>query len=101
VGFSAVRRVEIHTAEPLVLETSRFEVEIAIAKLKSYTLPSIDHIPAELIQAAGETLCSEINKLIISLWKKEEFHESCTESSILQIYKKADTTDCSNYQLHT
>jgi hypothetical protein len=31
-----VRQIEIHTAEPLVPEPSRFEVEIAIAKLKKY-----------------------------------------------------------------
>jgi hypothetical protein len=32
---SNVRQIEIHTAEPLVPDPSRFEVEIAIAKLKS------------------------------------------------------------------
>jgi hypothetical protein len=31
---SDVRQIEIHTAEPLVLDPSPFEVEIAIAKLK-------------------------------------------------------------------
>jgi hypothetical protein len=31
---SDIRQLEIHTAEPLVPDTSPFEVEIAIAKLK-------------------------------------------------------------------
>jgi hypothetical protein len=31
----------------------------------------IDQIPAELIQAGGETLCSEILKLVNSVWNKK------------------------------
>jgi hypothetical protein len=46
----------IHTVEPLVPDSSSFEVEIAIAKLKRYISPGSDQIPAELIQAGGETL---------------------------------------------
>ena len=44
-----VRRTEIHTAEPIVPETSAFEVELAIKKLKCKNSLSIDHIPAELM----------------------------------------------------
>jgi hypothetical protein len=35
-GVHDVRQIDIHTAEPLVLEPSLFEVEIGIGKLKSY-----------------------------------------------------------------
>ena len=35
-GVRNVRQAEIHTAEPLVLEQSPFEVEIAIEKLRSH-----------------------------------------------------------------
>jgi hypothetical protein len=52
--------IEIHTAEPVVPDPSRFEVEIAIAKLKRYKLPGSDEIPAELIQAGGQILRSKI-----------------------------------------
>jgi hypothetical protein len=52
---------EIHTAEPLVPEPSSSEVEIDIEKLKRYKSPGIDQIPAELIQAGGNTLRSEIH----------------------------------------
>jgi hypothetical protein len=48
---SDVRQIEIHTSEP-----SPSEVEIAIAKLKKYKSPGSVQIPAELIQAGGETL---------------------------------------------
>jgi hypothetical protein len=51
--------------KPLVPESSSSEVEITIEKLKSYKSPGIDQIPAELIQAGGNTLLSEIHKLII------------------------------------
>jgi len=40
-------------------------------KLRRYKSPGIDHIPAELIQAGGSTLYSEIYKLIHSIWNKE------------------------------
>ena len=35
-GFNDVRQTEIHTAEPLVLEPSAFEIEKAIEKLKRH-----------------------------------------------------------------
>jgi hypothetical protein len=40
--------------------------------LKIYKSPGRDEIPAELIQAGGETLQSEIHKFINSIWNKEE-----------------------------
>jgi hypothetical protein len=39
--------------------------------LERYKSPSIDQIPAEMIQAGGQTR-SETRKLINSLWNKEE-----------------------------
>jgi hypothetical protein len=50
-----VRQTEVHTAEPLIPEPNSFEVEITIEKQKRYKLPGIDQIPAELIQAGGNT----------------------------------------------
>jgi hypothetical protein len=90
-GVNDVRQTEIHTA-------SFSEVEIAIEKLKRYKSPGIDEIPAELIQAGGNTLRSEIHKLINSVWNKEELPEQWKESIIVSIYKKGDRTDCSNYR---
>jgi hypothetical protein len=40
----------------LILDPSPFEVEIAIAKLKTYKWPGSDQTPAELIQTGGVTL---------------------------------------------
>jgi hypothetical protein len=59
--------MEIHTAEPLVPDASTLEIFIVIAKLKKYKLRGGDQILAALIQTGGETLWSEIHKLINSI----------------------------------
>jgi hypothetical protein len=64
----------MHTAGPLIPEPSSFEVEITIEKLKRYKSPGIDQILAELIPAGGNTLYSEMHKLINSIWNKKNFH---------------------------
>jgi hypothetical protein len=71
---------------------------MAIEKLKRHKSPGIDQIPAELIKAGGRIIRSEILKLIISIWNKEELPEEWKESIIVPIYKKVVKTDCSNYQ---
>jgi hypothetical protein len=59
---SDVSQIE-HMAEPLVPGSSYLEVSIAIAELKKYKSPGSDQILAELIQAGGEILLSQIHKL--------------------------------------
>jgi hypothetical protein len=68
----SIRQTEIQTAEPFVPEPSISEVEVAIGKLKRCKSSGADQIPAELIQAGGGTLHSEIHKLIKLIWIKEE-----------------------------
>jgi hypothetical protein len=97
-NVSDVRQIEVHTAEPLVPGPSRREVQIAIAKFKKYNSPGSDQIPAELIQAGGEILLSEIHKLINSLCNKEELPDQWKESIIVPVHKKGDKTDCNNYR---
>jgi hypothetical protein len=97
-GAGGVRQTEIHTAEPFVPEPSASEVEVTIGKLKRYKSPGVDQIPSELIQAGGETLRSEIHKLIKLIWNKEELSHQWKESIVVPIHKKGDKTDCSNYR---
>jgi hypothetical protein len=97
-GAGGVRQTDIHTAEPFVPEPSASEVEVAIGKLKSYKSPGVDQIPAELIQARGENLRSEIHKLIKLIWNKEELPHQWKESIVVPIHKKGDKTECSNYR---
>ena len=97
-GFHDVRQTETHTAEPLVPEPSAFEVDLAIEKLKSHKSPGIDQIPAELIKEGGRTIHYQIQKLIVSIWNKEELPKEWKESIIVPIHKKGDKTDCNNYR---
>jgi hypothetical protein len=97
-GAGGVRQTEMHTAKPLVPEPSVSEVEVAIGKLKRYKSPGADQIPAELIQAGGEILRSEIHKLIKLIWNKEELSHQWKERIAVPIHKKGDDTDCSNYR---
>jgi hypothetical protein len=64
--------MEIHVTEQLLSEPSPLGVEIDIEKLKRYKSLGTDKIPAELIQAGGKTLRSEIHKVINTIWNKEE-----------------------------
>jgi hypothetical protein len=50
-----------------------------------------------LIKAGGETLYSEIHRLICSIWNKEKLPQQWKESVIVPIHKKGDKTDCNNY----
>jgi hypothetical protein len=96
-GVHDARQMDIQTAEPSVPEPSLVEVEIAIAKLKSYKSPGTNQIPAELIKAGGETLYSEMHRPICSAWNKEELPQQWKESIIVPIYKKGDK-HCNNYR---
>jgi hypothetical protein len=96
--MGGVRQTEMQTAEPFVPEPSASEVEDAIGKLKKYKSPGVDQIPAELIQAGEETLCSDTHKLITLVWKKEELPHQWKESVVVPIHKKGDKPDCSNYR---
>jgi hypothetical protein len=96
-GVHDVRQTDTHTAAPLVPEPSLVEVEIAIGKLKSCKSPGTDQILAKLIKAGGETLYSEIHRLICSIWNKEELPQQWKEYIIVPIYKKGDKNDCNNY----
>jgi hypothetical protein len=92
-GVHDVRQMDIHTAEPLVPEPSLVEVEIVIGKLKSCKSPDTDQIPAELIKAGGETLFSEIHKLICSIWNKEELPQQWKDQ-----FTKRAIRHCNNYR---
>jgi hypothetical protein len=82
----------------ITAEQCLFEIEITTEKWKRYKLLSINQILVEVIHTGGETLCSEIYKVINCIWKKEQLPHQWKESIIASIYKKGDEVDCSNYQ---
>jgi hypothetical protein len=104
---SDIRHIEIHTAESLEPDPNPFEVETAIAKLKTYRSQGSVQILAEVIHAGSETLQSEIHKLVNYILNNEELPDQWKESILVPIHKKGDKTDlliimgyhC--YQLHT
>jgi hypothetical protein len=53
---------------------------------------------AEIFQAGGQTVRSEIHKLLYLIWKKTELPHKWKESIVVPIQKKSDKTDCSNYR---
>jgi hypothetical protein len=61
---------------------ARTRIVIAIEELKRYKSPGTDKIPAELIQTGGNTLHSEIHKLINYTWNKEELLQHCVQYPI-------------------
>jgi hypothetical protein len=91
-GFHDVRQMDIHMAEPLVPEPNMVKVEVTIGKLKKYKPLCTDQIRAKFIKAGGETLHTEIHRLIYSIWNKEELSQQWKESIIVPIYKKGDKT---------
>jgi len=84
-------------AESIVPKPRPFKIGMTTERLKRYKLSGIDQIPAELIQAMGNTLRFEIHKLINFVLNKEELPQQWKESIIVPVCKKGDKTDCSNH----
>jgi hypothetical protein len=87
-GVHDVWQMDTHTAEPIIPEPSLFKVKIAIRKMKSYKSQGTDRIPGELVKAGGETLYSEIHRLICFIWNKEEFPQQWKEFLLYQFIKR-------------
>jgi hypothetical protein len=86
VGDVRQMEVQVHMAEPLVPVPSHHAVETAIAKLKKYKSPLRDQIPAELIQAGGET---STNSLILLGIRK---------NCLISGRSGGEKTDCNYYR---
>jgi len=70
-GIKDVEQAEIHTAEPLVPETSSSEFQLTIDTIKSHKSQGIYQIPAELIKAGlGQFAWRFINLLFLFGRKK-------------------------------
>jgi hypothetical protein len=67
-SLSDVRQIEIHSTEPIMPDSSPFEVEFAIIKLKKYELPGSDQILAELIQVTRQCGILNISQLYRPPW---------------------------------
>ena len=75
----------------------REEVEIAVASLKS---ARVDNIPAELVQAGGETMIDLLTEICNRIWRTGEWPTPWTQSLIITLPKKGNLQLCQNYQPH-
>jgi hypothetical protein len=70
-----MRQNAVPIAEPLLPETTGFEVEMSLEKLKRHKSQDIEQILAGFIQVETATIHSAIHKVISSVWSKEELPE--------------------------
>jgi hypothetical protein len=62
-NISDVRQIDVRMVEPLVPGPSRLKADNCFCEVEEYKSPSSDQIPAELIQAGGETSPSIIRMM--------------------------------------
>ena len=76
----------------------REEVEIAVASLKKGKSVGVDNIPAELIQAGGETIIDVLTEICNRIWRTGEWSTPWTQSLIITLPKKGNLQLCQNYR---
>jgi hypothetical protein len=92
------RRQEVHRVEPLILDPSPFEVEIATAKFRKYN----PQVVIKFLQNCFKWEVKHygvrsINSLTL-FQNKDELLNQWKKSIIVPIYKRGDKTDCNNSQ---
>jgi hypothetical protein len=65
-----------------VPEISTSEAEVTVGIFECYLSPGVVEISAKLIQAGGETLLSDVHKLITLIWNKERNSHLWKESVV-------------------
>ena len=76
----------------------REEVEIAVASLKKGKSAGVDNIPAELVQAGGETMIDVLTEICNRIWRTGEWPTPWTQSLIITLPNKGNLQLCQNYR---
>ena len=76
----------------------REEVEIEVASLKKDKSAGVDNIPAELVQAGGETMIDVFTEICNRIWRTGEWPTPWTQSLIITLPKKGNVQLCQNYR---
>ena len=76
----------------------REEVEIAVASLKKGKSAGVDNIPAELVQAGGETMIAVLTEICNRIWRTVEWPTTWTQSLIITLPKKGNLQLCQKYR---
>ena len=74
------------------------KVEIAVASLKKGKSSGVDNIPAERVQAGGETIIDVLTEICNRIWRKGECPTPWTQSLIITLPKKGNLQLCQNYR---
>ena len=72
----------------------REEVEIAVASLKKGKSAGDDNIPAELVQAGGETMIDVLTEMCNRIWRTGDRPTPWTQSLIITLPKKGNLQHC-------
>ena len=75
------------------------EVEIAVASLKKGKSAGVDNIPAELVQAGGETMIDVLTEICKRIWRTEEWPTPWTQSLIITLSRKGNLQLCRTTKL--
>ena len=73
-------------------DTSVYDLELAIEKLKKHKSSGNKQIPSEFVGAGDRTIRRDICTLINSIWNKDNLPEESKQSITVPIYKKGDKT---------
>ena len=76
----------------------REEVEAAVKSLKLGKSSGVDNIPAELLQAGGETMIDVLLNICNKIWQTGEWPTPWTQSLIITLPKKGNLLQCQNYR---
>ena len=71
---------------------------IAVASLKKEKSPGVDNIPAELVQAGGETKIDVLTEICNRISRTGEWPTQWTQSLIITLPKKGNLQLCQNYR---
>ena len=74
------------------------EFEIAEASLKKGKSAGVDNIPAELVQAGGETMIDVLTEIYNRIWRTGEWPIPWTQSLIITLSKKGNLQLSKNYR---
>ena len=79
----------------------REEVEIAVASLKKGKSAGVDNVPAELVQADGETMIDVLAETYNRILRTGEWPNPWTQSLIITLPKKSTVLpELQNYQFY-
>ena len=76
----------------------REEVEIAVAQLKKGKYAGVDTIPAELVQAGGETMIDVLTEICNRIWITGDWPTPWTQLLMFTLTKKGNLQLCPKYR---